>query len=186
MGAFWKRWAIRVVRIAVAAYLGLTLVLFLWQDSFIFPGAATQGQAEATLHAGADSELLELRSKNGTKITALFGKASVGDSAHALSVIFFYGNGACLAYSTDIFDHFRQLGVNVIIPDYEGYGMSGGRPSEAGCYAAADAAMGDSRMMYVNEAMDVGSKVESVAAVYAELAKDSELAAAIAQYNLTN
>lgn len=31
------------------------------------------------------------------------------------------------------FDQFRRLGLNVIIPDYVGYGMSGGRPSERGC-----------------------------------------------------
>jgi uncharacterized protein len=34
----------------------------------------------------------------------------------------------------------RELGVPVILVDYPGYGRSGGSPSEAGCYAAADAA----------------------------------------------
>jgi len=140
MGLFWKRWAIRVVRIAVAVYLGVTLVLFLWQNSFIFPGAATQGHPDCLVHAGANSELLELHARDGTKIAALFGKASVGDPSHAASVIFCYGNGACLAYSDNEFNHLRQCGANVIIPEYEGYGMSGGSPSEAGCYAAADAA----------------------------------------------
>ena len=32
------------------------------------------------------------------------------------------------------------MGTAVLIFDYPGYGRSGGRPSEAGCYAAADAA----------------------------------------------
>ena len=32
------------------------------------------------------------------------------------------------------------MGLAVLIFDYPGYGRSGGRPSEAGCYAAADAA----------------------------------------------
>jgi fermentation-respiration switch protein FrsA (DUF1100 family) len=34
----------------------------------------------------------------------------------------------------------RAVGVSVFIFDYPGYGRSEGRPSEAGCYAAADAA----------------------------------------------
>jgi fermentation-respiration switch protein FrsA (DUF1100 family) len=34
----------------------------------------------------------------------------------------------------------REVGVSVFVFDYPGYGRSGGRPSEAGCYAAADAA----------------------------------------------
>ncbi len=31
------------------------------------------------------------------------------------------------------FREFRRLGLNVAIPDYVGYGMSGGQPSERGC-----------------------------------------------------
>ena len=34
-----------------------------------------------------------------------------------------------------------RMGQAVLIFDYPGYGRSGGRPSEAGCYAAADAAL---------------------------------------------
>jgi len=49
-------------------------------------------------------------------------------------------NGMCMAYSCDVFNRFRGLGFNVIMADYEGYGMSDGTPSEVGCYAAADAA----------------------------------------------
>jgi pimeloyl-ACP methyl ester carboxylesterase len=35
---------------------------------------------------------------------------------------------------------FRGAGFNVLMPDYPGYGMSGGSPSEKGFYGAADAA----------------------------------------------
>jgi fermentation-respiration switch protein FrsA (DUF1100 family) len=34
---------------------------------------------------------------------------------------------------------FRRRGFNVMVPDYLGYGMSGGKPGEAGVYATADA-----------------------------------------------
>ena len=34
----------------------------------------------------------------------------------------------------------RELGVSVLIFDYPGYSRSGGKPTEAGCYAAAEAA----------------------------------------------
>jgi pimeloyl-ACP methyl ester carboxylesterase len=55
------------------------------------------------------------------------------------TVIFFYGNGACLAYMGEVFNGFRRLGMNVLVPEYPGYGMSGGKPTEKGFYAAADA-----------------------------------------------
>src|SRR5262249_3321466 len=38
------------------------------------------------------------------------------------------------------FDQFRRLGVNVLIPEFVGFGMSSGSPSEKGCQATADAA----------------------------------------------
>ena len=46
-------------------------------------------------------------------------------------MIYFYGNAMCLELR-DVarFDRFRRLGLNVFIPEYVGYGMSSGSPSE--------------------------------------------------------
>ena len=136
----------RVLRIALLVYFGAALVIFAIQDSLIFPGASTQGQRDAILTQGHGNELLTLHTAGGTTIAALFGKALQSDGQPLAdvhdrpTVAFFYGNGSCMAYSTDVFDHVRRLGANVIIPEFEGYGMSAGKPSERGCYAAADAA----------------------------------------------
>jgi fermentation-respiration switch protein FrsA (DUF1100 family) len=48
----------------------------------------------------------------------------------------------CLAKESTqkLADYFRRMGVNVLIPEYPGYGMSGGRATEKGLYEAADAA----------------------------------------------
>ena len=140
------RWALRIVRTGVLVYLGVLLVLFELQDHLIFPGSATQGQRDAMIAGSEGLQLLSLRSGDGVPIAAIFGKAlqpdgaEFADAANRPTVIFLYGNGACMAYCTDIFQIIRKLGLNVIIPDFEGYGMSGGKPSEKGCYAAADAA----------------------------------------------
>jgi len=141
------RWTFRILRIFVLAYLGVCVIVFSIQNSYVFPGAAsTQGQKDGSISQGYNEKLLALRTPNGTPIVALFGKAlqrngaPLADISHRPTIIYFYGNGACMAYSTDVFEHFRRLGANVIIPDFEGYGMSGGKPSESGCYAAANAA----------------------------------------------
>lgn len=136
----------RLVHIAVLLYIGLMVFVGAMQTQFIFPGAYTQGQKDATLYPSHRYELLTLRAGDGEKISAIFGRALQGDGramddvSNAPTILYFYGNGACMAYSVDVFDAFRRLGANVIIPDYEGYGMSEGKPGEAGCYAAADAA----------------------------------------------
>jgi uncharacterized protein len=142
-----RLWTLRILRACVLGYLGVCVIVFSIQNSYVFPGAAaTQGQKDGSISPGYGDKLLALRTPDGTFIAAIFGKAlqhnglPLADTEHCPTIIYFYGNGACMAYSTDVFEHFRRLGANVIIPDYEGYGMSGGKPSEAGCYAAADVA----------------------------------------------
>jgi pimeloyl-ACP methyl ester carboxylesterase len=55
--------------------------------------------------------------------------------------LYFYGNAMCLAYCEPEFERFRRLGLNVMIPDYLGYGMSSGKPSEKGCRETAESCL---------------------------------------------
>jgi pimeloyl-ACP methyl ester carboxylesterase len=111
----------------------------------VLPGSYLKPPA-CTIPASADYELITLSTKTGTKIVALFGAALGKDGqpppelSDRPTVLFFYGNQMSLAASRDIFADLRQMGVNVLIPEYPGYGMSEGKPSEKGCYEAADAA----------------------------------------------
>ena len=45
-----------------------------------------------------------------------------------------------MRWSAPQFEGLRRLGLNVLMPEYPGYGMSDGQASEAGFFAAADAA----------------------------------------------
>ena len=57
------------------------------------------------------------------------------------ALLYFHGNGGNLSHRGDGITRWQQeLGAAVLIVDYPGYGRSTGRPSEAGCYAAALAA----------------------------------------------
>ena len=136
----------RILRDVVAIYLGLLTLLYSFQTRVIFPGASTQGQAFAEVQPGRDTELLTLTTARGERVIALFGPAMTAggridpDAASRPTMIYFYGNAMCLSYAVSDLDRFRRLGLNVLIPDYVGYGMSGGSPSEKGCQATADAA----------------------------------------------
>jgi len=121
-------------------------VLLSAQRYLIFPGAATQGRPDAAVRAGEGEELLRLRAGTGDTIAALFGRALNADgsprpdAARRPTVLFFYGNGMCLADCYHEFKTFRRLGANVMIPDFVGYGMSSGVAGEIGVYSTADAA----------------------------------------------
>jgi pimeloyl-ACP methyl ester carboxylesterase len=139
-------WLVRVLRVAAMVYLGLALIMYSIQDKYVFPGMATQGHRDALVPARpATYELVWLKTRSGERIASILGNAQtitgapVDDARAYPTIIFFYGNGGCVAYSVDVFQHLRRLGANVMIADYPGYGMSSGKPSEAGCYETADA-----------------------------------------------
>jgi hypothetical protein len=91
------------------------------ESQVVFPGSSTQGQATAMLQPMAGCDLLTLHASDGTKIAAFFGKApSFPGSTAKPTLLYFYGNGMCMAFSRDVFGGFRSLGFNVIMVGYEG------------------------------------------------------------------
>jgi uncharacterized protein len=136
----------KVARIVVLAYLGTVAVLFSIQTRLIFPGASTQGQADAEVRPREGTDLVKLKTKRGDTIVALYGAAVLANgrpdprAADRPTMIFFYGNAMCLKYAAVQLEELRRLGVNVLIPEYVGYGMSSGSASEKGCQATALAA----------------------------------------------
>jgi fermentation-respiration switch protein FrsA (DUF1100 family) len=137
---------ILLVASAIACFAGIAAARASLESALIYPGTSTQGRPDAIVTPRPGQELVHLATADGTKIVALFGHALDGrgetlpDPGARPTVIFFYGNAACVAHMEGEFERFRRLGTNVLMPDFPGYGMSGGKPSEAGFYATADAA----------------------------------------------
>ena len=134
------------MRIAALVYLGLCVALYLFQNWIIFPGAYVHREKSAIVQPAPGRQVLSLHTSDGQAVAAIFGAAldSNGlpraDSAARPTILYFYGNGDCVETSLDVFQRFRRLGANVLIPEFVGYPMSAGKPSEAGLYATADAA----------------------------------------------
>ncbi len=104
------------------------------------------GSAGAILPTSPNYELIFLRMGDGTRIAAQVGRAldregkPLGGYAQRPTVIYCYPGGGTLRWSSPQFEGFRRLGLNVVMPEYPGYGMSDGKPTEEGFHAAADAA----------------------------------------------
>ena len=145
--ARWKRWLKKTFKIALCVYLGLAIIMFFLQDWMIFPGASSQGKPEAKVRMMLpDQQLLKLPTRSGQTIALLFGPALLPNgkphptAASRPTVLYFYGNAMFLGVCSDEFAEFRRLGVNVAIAEFVGYGLSTGKPSEAGVYETADTA----------------------------------------------
>lgn len=75
---------------------------------------------------------------DGTAIHAWWLPRPTGTGA----VLVCHGNAGNLSHGGWLAEEFRtSLGRPVLIFDYPGYGKSGGKPTEAGCYAAGEAAL---------------------------------------------
>lgn len=136
----------RGIRRVAILYAAITLLLFLGQDWLIFPGAQSQGRGWARVHPPTGTELVHLETSAGDRTVALYGPAlkasrlSTGAARERLTLIFFYGNGGCLADYADRLDFLRGTGVDVLIPEFVGYGQSSGRAGEKALYETATAA----------------------------------------------
>jgi uncharacterized protein len=83
---------------------------------------------------------IELESSDGNRIHAWWCPVEDWQPARG-AMLYCHGNAGNLSHrSGAIAEWHREMNESVLIFDYPGYGRSDGRPSERGCYAAADAA----------------------------------------------
>jgi uncharacterized protein len=129
----------RLALLAVYTLGGLLVVLLLLENWFLFH-PTTYATHWIPPPAGLDPQDVELTSADGARLHAWW--CAPEDWAPAQGAMLHCdGNGGNLSYwGHDALDWKCQRHTAVLLFDYPGYGKSGGKPSEKGCYAAADAA----------------------------------------------
>ncbi|HEY7159409.1 MAG TPA: alpha/beta hydrolase [Gemmataceae bacterium] len=133
----WKHRLVRLAGYTVACYLAILVILLLLEDRFLYgPRHAELGKPPAALAV----EDVEMTDSRGDRIHAWWTTPKDWQPEQG-AVLFCHGNGGNLSHRGRALPHWiNELGQAVLLFDYPGYGRSGGEPSEAGCYAAADAA----------------------------------------------
>lgn len=87
---------------------------------------------------GLPFEDVYFKTEDNLRINGWLIKAPQASSAPApKTILFFHGNAGNISHRLEKIALFHQLGVNVFIIDYRGYGKSQGRPSEEGLYQDA-------------------------------------------------
>ena len=110
------------------AYVGLNAYAVIRADDLIFPAPPPSYQD--------DARIVKLVARDGEHISAYHLKADQSDKL----LLYSHGNGEDIEMARAFLENFKRMGISVIAYDYPGYGTSSGKPSEAGCYAAAEAA----------------------------------------------
>ncbi len=97
--------------------------------------------APAPRHLARAPEAVRIPTPDGVELGAWFFPADPASSRAALTVIVSHGNGGNISHRISLYEILLDLGVSLLAYDYRGYGTSTGRPTEAGTYTDAEAAV---------------------------------------------
>ena len=155
----------RLLLFGAALYIAPLLGLAAFQRQLVFnAGYSRKWGASDTAALPVGARRISFQTETGDRVTAYYGRALRADgspdpdAARRPTLLFFYGKAGSVAGCRAWFDSFQRLDVNVLMPDYVGFGQSGGQESEANCFATAEAAYG-----YLSARPDVDPKTIVIA-----------------------
>lgn len=129
---------LRGIAFLALVYGGVMLAAYLAQARLLFQPNFGGRSLEATPDQLAlEFENVEIETTDGEHLHAWW----IPHRSPRASMLFSHGNAGNISHRLDSLKIFHQLRLNVLIYDYRGYGRSSGKPSEAGVYRDAEAAL---------------------------------------------
>ncbi|MDD3374549.1 MAG: alpha/beta hydrolase [Candidatus Omnitrophica bacterium] len=111
----------------------ISFVRYIERKSIFFPDKDLVMHPHHFLSDGKD---VYFATEDGVILNGWFFK----NNDASATVLFFHGNAGNVSHRLEKVSMFYNMGLNVFIVDYRGYGRSGGAPSEQGLYRDARAA----------------------------------------------
>ncbi len=119
-------------------YGGVALLLCLFQSQLMhLPNVPSRELVVTPSRIGLPYESVYLTTTDGVKLHGWFVPAQQPQ----MTLLFLHGNAGNISHRLDSLAIFHRLQLNTLIIDYRGYGQSVGKPSEAGLYRDAEAAL---------------------------------------------
>ena len=126
-----------ILSVAIATYLGMLALLFVFQRNLIFvPNRNPPDLAEAGM-AGA-MEAAHVKTADGLLLLAWYRPPA---NERAPVLVFFHGNAGHIGHRAYRLPPFIEAGYGILLAEYRGYGGNPGRPSAAGFEADGRAAL---------------------------------------------
>ena len=126
--------AVWVVAVIVGVYIVFAGYLYIFQSSFIY--YPERDLTSDPRDIGLPFENVSFETNDGLRLSGWFVPKE--DSRGV--ILFCHGNAGNIGHRLDSIRLFNQLGLEVFIFDYRGYGESEGKPSEQGTYEDVKAA----------------------------------------------
>jgi len=165
-------------------YLVPLALLYVFQDRLVhLPGIPGRDLTATPERIGLAYDDVALETPDGVRLHGWW--LPHGEARGTL--LFLHGNAGNISHRLDSLEIFHDLGLEVLIIDYRGYGQSEGRPSEAGLKQDARVALDyllDERGRTAGEVVVFGRSLGG--ALAADLAAERELAAVIVESAFTS
>jgi len=123
---------------ATALFLFFAAFLYFSQERLIF--FPTREISATPADVGLSFDDLRIAVSGDERINAWYLRSRDSAVASPATVLYCHGNGGNLSHRVITAEFLTRLGVDVLLFDYRGYGLSDGRPSESNMYADAEAA----------------------------------------------
>ena len=128
---------LNVILIAAGIYAVLLLTVYLNQSSLLYlPGMPSRELTASPRDIGLIHEDVRLLTDDGVDLHGWY----IPTERARGTLLFFHGNAGNISHRLESLQMFHQLGLNVLIFDYRGYGQSQGQPGERGTQLDALAA----------------------------------------------
>jgi len=128
---------LRLLLMLALAYGALLLVLYLFQPRLLFlPGVPGRELMATPERIGLEYRNVQVETADGETLHAWW----LPHGNPRATLLFHHGNAGNISHRLDSLQIFHDLGLEVLIFDYRGYGQSSGSPSEQGVYEDAHSA----------------------------------------------
>jgi len=123
-----------IVIIIAGAYIIFIGFLFIFQSHYIYYPERILSADPGDI--GLNFESVSFKTTDGVKLSGWF----VANEGARGVILFCHGNAGNISHRLESIQIFHQLGLDVFIFDYRGFGQSEGKPTEQGTYQDAEAA----------------------------------------------
>ncbi len=128
----WRRALLRWVLVASMAYLSVCGIVAWQKEAILFPMHGRERAAGKTAPAAYETWWQTMR--DGTRVEGWWLPARDASAEKpAPAVLVFHGNGELIDDSRDFAEVWHELGANVLLVEYRGYGRSDGEPGITSC-----------------------------------------------------
>jgi len=126
-----------ILLLAILPVAALAFLRWFEQRNVYHPTSTWDATADAL---GRPWEAVRFPARDGADLSGWFFPADPASPRRHLAVLLHHGNGGNISHRLPTCELLLDLGVNVLVYDYRGYGLSPGHPSEAGTYLDAEGA----------------------------------------------